>query len=39
MNGFFAAIKIIGIKDDTRGASNDEVTFEYLIQTNGSPKF
>lgn len=39
INGFFAAIKIIDIKDDTRGDKNDEITFEYKIQTNGSPVF
>ncbi len=39
INGFFAAIKIISIKDDTRGDKNDEITFEYRIQTNGSPDF
>lgn len=38
-NGFFAAIKVLTIKDDTRGYKNDEVTFEYFIQTNGSPDF
>lgn len=38
-NGFYAAIKILAIKDDTRGDANDEVTFEYKIQTNGSPNF
>lgn len=38
-NGFFAAIKVLSIKDDTRGSENDEVTFEYKIQTNGSPDF
>ena len=38
-NGFYAAIKILAIQDDTRGAANDEVTFEYIIQTNGSPDF
>jgi len=38
-NGFYAAIKILAIKDDTRGGENDEVTFEYKIQTNGSPNF
>lgn len=38
-NGFFAAIKILAIKDDTRGDNNDEITFEYKIQTNGSPDF
>lgn len=38
-NGFYAAIKILEIKDDTRGDKNDEITFEYRIQTNGSPDF
>jgi hypothetical protein len=38
-NGFYAAIKILSIKDDTRGDSNDEITFEYFIQSNGSPDF
>ena len=38
-NGFFAAIKVTDIKDDTRDSEFDEVTFEYLIQTNGSPDF
>lgn len=38
-NGFFAAVKILTIKDDTRGEVNDEVSFEYFIQTNGSPDF
>lgn len=38
-NGFFAAIKILSIKDDSRGDDNDEVTFDYIIQTNGSPNF
>lgn len=38
-NGFYAAIKILVIKDDSRGSKNDEVTFDYSIQTNGSPDF
>ena len=38
-NGFYAAIKILSIKDDTRGDKNDEITFEYFIQTNGSVDF
>lgn len=38
-NGFYAAILIKEIKDDTRGADIDEVTFEYQIQSNGSPDF
>jgi hypothetical protein len=39
VNGFYAAIKILSIMDDTRGSENDEVVFEYKIQTNGSPDF
>ncbi len=38
-NGFYAAIKILSIKDDTRGAEYDEVIFDYIIQTDGSPDF
>ena len=38
-NGFFAAIKVVDIKDDTRGSAFDEVTFDYVIQTNGTPDF
>ena len=38
-NGFWAAIKVVSIKDDTRGSQFDEVTFDYVIQTNGSPNF
>ncbi len=39
MNGFFAALKVLDIKDDTRGSQFDELTFEYVIQTNGTPDF
>jgi hypothetical protein len=39
INGFFAALKIMDIKDDTRGSEFDEVTFEYAIQTNGTQDF
>ncbi len=38
-NGFYAAIKIIAVKDDTRGSHDDEVIFNYAIQSNGSPNF
>jgi hypothetical protein len=38
-NGFYAAIKILSIKDDTRGYTDDEISFEYTIQTNGTPDF
>jgi len=39
INGYFAAIKILSLKDDTRGHDRDEVIFDYIIQTNGSPNF
>ena len=38
-NGFFAALKVLNIKDDSRGSQFDELTFEYVIQTNGTPDF
>jgi hypothetical protein len=38
-NGFYAAVKILAIKVDGDGSGNDELTFEYRIQTNGSPDF
>ena len=38
-NGFFAAVKIIDIKDDTRGDDVDELTFDYVIETKGTPSF
>lgn len=39
VNGFFAALKVLNIKDDSRGSPFDELTFEYVIQTNGTPDF
>lgn len=39
INGYFSAIKILSIKDDTRGHDRDEVVFDYIIQSNGSPNF
>ena len=38
-NGFYAAIQIIGIKDDTRGDAQDELHFRYAIQTDGTCDF
>ncbi|MNG01311.1 hypothetical protein D3C84_842840 [compost metagenome] len=38
-NGFYAAIKILSVKDDTRGPDEDEVIFDYVIQSNGSSNF
>ncbi|KAB7675280.1 hypothetical protein [Plesiomonas shigelloides] len=37
--GHFAAVKIIDIKDNTRGDSSDELTMEYVINAKGSPDF
>ena len=39
MNGFWAAVKIQRIRDDTRNDAWDEVSFDYIIQTNGTPCF
>ena len=39
MNGFWAAVKIQRIRDDTRNDAWDEVSFDYVIQTNGTPCF
>ena len=39
VNGFFAALQVLNIKDDTRGSPFDELTFEYVIQTNRTPDF
>ena len=39
MNGIFAALMVLNIKDDNRGSEFDELTFEYVIQTNGTPDF
>ncbi len=39
MEGLYAAIQILGIKDDTRGDQNDEVRFRYVIQLDGSDNF
>ncbi len=38
-NGFYAALKILDIRDDTRGAEKDELTFRFAIQTDGSASF
>jgi hypothetical protein len=38
-NGFYAALKIIDIKDDSREAPSDELRFQYAIQPNGSASF
>ena len=37
--GFFAAIRVLGIKDDSRKDDRDEVRFQYVIQEDGSDNF
>jgi len=39
VNNIYAAIKVIDIKDESRNDSKDELTFEYLILTDGSSDF
>ena len=39
INGFYAALKLLDIQDNTRGVEYDELRFEYCIQTNGSDDF
>lgn len=39
VNGYYAAVKIISIKDDTRKDDYDEVIFDYVVQTNRSADF
>ncbi len=36
---FYAAIQIVGVKDDTRGDDSDQLQFRYAIQTDGSDNF
>ena len=38
-NGFYAALKLLEIKDKTREAELDELRLEYCIQPNGSDDF
>ncbi len=38
-HGFYAAIQILGIKDDTRGDDSDQLRFRYAIQTDGTDNF
>ena len=39
VGGFYAAVHILGIKDDTRGDASDEVRFRYAIQSDGLDDF
>lgn len=38
-NGFYAALEILDIKDDTRADDKDELTFRFWILTDGSSDF
>lgn len=38
-NGFFAALQILDVKDDTRRDDRDELTFRYCILTDGTENF
>ena len=38
-NGFYAATRVLAIKDDSRGDDHDELRFEYAIQDDGSDNF
>ena len=37
--GFYAAVRVLEIKDDTRGDDSDELRFRYAIQPDGSDGF
>lgn len=39
VNGFYAAIKVLDVKVEDRGDEQDELTFEYAIQTDGTADF
>src|ERR1700741_2515972 len=39
VNGFYAAIHVLDVKDDSRGDGRDELRFRYVIQSDGSSSF
>ena len=39
VNGFYAAVHVLEIKDDTRSDDKDELRFRYAIQSGGSGNF
>jgi len=39
VHGFYAAIHILSIRDNTRGADRDEVRIQFAIQPDGSSSF
>ena len=38
-SGFYAAVQILGIKDNSRGDNRDELRFRYAIQNDGTGDF
>ncbi|MDO8590730.1 MAG: hypothetical protein Q7R65_01990 [bacterium] len=38
-NNIYAAIKVMDVKYDGRGDDKDQLTFEYIIQSDGTPSF
>ena len=39
VNGFYAAVQVLDVKDDSLGDDVDELRFQYVIQPNGSDDF
>ena len=39
VEGFYAAVQVLEIKDDTRGDDSDELRFRYAIQPDGYDHF
>lgn len=39
VDGFYAAVQIVRVEDDTRGAQADALTIRYTIQADGSASF
>ena len=39
IEGFYAALQVLGIKDDSRHDERDEIRFRYAIQSDGSADF
>ena len=37
--GFWAAVKVLNIEDDTRSSDHDELMIEYVIQSDRTPNF
>lgn len=39
IHGFYAAVQVIGIKDDTRGDDRDELRLKFAVQPDGTDSF